>query len=133
VALLTGETEFRSISVSSEMEEKLERIYATYMLASKPYGTLYIGVTGNLVSRMEQHRAGTVSGFTAKYKVHQLVWFEWFDDVANAIQCEKTMKHWRRAWKINLIEKNNQQWQDLYPGLIGPVDTNQIKAVPFAK
>jgi putative endonuclease len=93
--------------------------YWTYMLASKPHGTLYIGVTNNLIRRVEQHQAGTASAFTRKYRVHRLVWYEEFGDVQEAIQREKTMKEWPRAWKINLIERMNPHWTDLYPSLPG--------------
>jgi putative endonuclease len=92
-----------------------EQIYAVYLLASKPYGTLYIGVTSNLVGRTTQHREGHFKGFTKKYGIHRLVWYEEFGDVQDAIQREKTMKHWSRQWKINLIERDNPQWADLYP------------------
>ena len=98
--------------------------YCTYMLASKPYGTLYIGVTNGLIRRIEQHRDGTASAFTRKYKVHTLVWFEEFADINDAIQREKTMKEWPRQWKINLIERDNPHWVDLFPSLSGvrPLD-----------
>ena len=96
-----------------------ERLYATYMLASKPYGTLYIGVTGDLISRIAQHKSDEIEGFTSKYHLHRLVWFEWFSEIDTAIQREKTMKTWRRGWKINLIERGNPHWEDLYPGLLG--------------
>ena len=95
-----------------------ERVYAVYILASKPYGTLYIGVTGDLISRIAQHKAGEVSGFTQTYKVHTLVWFEYFGDIGIAIQREKTMKKWPRQWKINLFERDNRHWQDLYSQLL---------------
>lgn len=97
--------------------------YFTYMLASKPYGTLYIGVTNGLLRRVEQHRAGTGSKFTSKYKVFLLVWFEMFADVRDAIQREKTMKEWPRAWKVNLIERDNPHWIDLYPSVPGALPT----------
>jgi putative endonuclease len=93
--------------------------YTTYMLATKPYGTLYIGVTNGLIRRVEQHRAGSGSKFTSKYKVHMLVWFQDSGDVAEAIQREKTMKDWPRNWKINLIERDNPHWTDLFPALPG--------------
>jgi putative endonuclease len=96
-----------------------ERLYATYMLASKPYGTLYIGVTGDLVSRIAQHKSGEIAGFTSKYNVHHLVWFECFGEIDAAIEREKTMKKWRRDWKINLLERDNPHWEDLYPRLVG--------------
>ena len=98
--------------------------YWAYILASQPRGTLYIGVTNGLVRRVEQHRAGVGSKFTAKYKVHRLVWYEEFADINEAIQREKTLKHYVRAWKINLIERENLHWADLYPSLPGvqPLD-----------
>jgi putative endonuclease len=89
------------------------------MLASKPRGTLYIGVTNGLIRRVEQHRDGKGSSFTRKYKVHLLVWFEEYANVREAIQREKTMKEWPRAWKVNLIERENPYWSDLYPSLPG--------------
>ena len=95
------------------------RAYWTYMMASKPRGTLYIGVTNGIIARVEQHRAGFGSSFTRKYKVHSLVWLEEFESVQSAIQREKTMKDWPRAWKINLIERDNPHWMDLYPELPG--------------
>ena len=93
--------------------------YFVYILASKPYGTLYIGVTNNIIGRVDQHRAGTGSRFTAKYKVHVLVWYQPFAEIDEAIQREKTIKEWRRQWKINLIETENRHWQDLYSSLPG--------------
>ena len=95
------------------------RSYWVYILASKPRGTLYIGVTNGIIFRIEQHRAGKGSTFTRKYKVHQLVWFQEFASARVAIQREKTMKEWPRAWKINLIEETNPHWADLYPSLPG--------------
>jgi putative endonuclease len=89
------------------------------MLASKPRGTLYIGVTNNIIRRVEQHRAGLGSAFTRKYKIHSLVWYEEFADIQEAIQREKTMKEWPRIWKINLLERTNPHWMDLYPSLPG--------------
>lgn len=93
--------------------------YWTYILASKPRGTLYIGVTNGIVRRVELHRIGTGSAFTRKYGVRLLVWFEEFGDVREAIQREKSLKNWPRAWKINLIERTNPHWIDLYPSLPG--------------
>jgi putative endonuclease len=95
-----------------------ERVYAVYMLASRRNGTLYIGVTGDLVTRITQHREGAVPGFTQRYNVRQLVWFDWFGEIDAAIQREKTMKKWPRQWKINLIERHNLNWLDLYPTLL---------------
>ena len=93
--------------------------YFVYILASRRYGTLYIGVTNGLIRRVEQHRAGAGSIFTHKYKVHLLVWYQEFGDMREALQREKTMKEWPRDWKINLIERDNRQWIDLYPSLPG--------------
>ena len=90
-----------------------------YMLASKLYGTLYIGVTGDLIRRIYQHREGSVEGFTKQYDVKRLVWFEQHEDIRAAIAREKTLKKWPRQWKINLIEETNPHWMDLYPGLVG--------------
>jgi putative endonuclease len=95
------------------------RSYWTYILASKPRGTLYIGVTNGLIQRIEQHRAGTGSAFTRRYGVHTLVWYEEFASARDAIQREKSLKRYNRAWKINLIEQTNPHWQDLYPTLPG--------------
>ncbi len=89
-----------------------------YILASKPYGTLYIGVTNDLVRRVIEHRTKVFSGFTAKYDVNQLVYFEQTDFAEAAISREKKLKNWHRDWKINLIERNNPHWSDLYPGLV---------------
>jgi putative endonuclease len=88
--------------------------YYVYMLASRPRGTLYIGVTRDLVRRSWEHRRGAVPGFTSRYRISRLVWFEVFDDVTAAIQREKTLKHWLRAWKVALIERANPTWRDLY-------------------
>ena len=95
------------------------RSYWTYILASRPRGTLYIGVTNGLIQRVEQHRAGTGSAFTRRYRVHTLVWYEEFASARDAIQREKNLKRYNRAWKINLVERTNPHWLDLYPTLPG--------------
>jgi len=84
-----------------------------YILASQKNGTLYIGVTSDLAGRLEQHRNGTGSKFAARYGVMRLVWFDEYDLITDAIQCEKTMKKWPRQWKINLIEERNPHWHDI--------------------
>jgi putative endonuclease len=84
-----------------------------YILASRPYGTLYVGVTSNLAARIEAHRAGVVAGFTDDYGVHMLVYFEVHSEMYEAIQREKRLKKWNRAWKIKLIEELNPEWKDL--------------------
>lgn len=111
------DAQHRALSVQS---------YWVYILASKPRGTLYIGVTNGLIRRVEEHRHGMVPGFTRKYRVRVLVWFEEHARIDEAIQSEKTMKEWPRAWKVNLIERTNPHWEDLYASLPGvkpiPVD-----------
>ncbi len=85
-----------------------------YILASAPNGILYVGVTSDLVRRIYQHRNGLVAGFTKKYSVKRLVYFEQYDDIQTAIQREKNIKHWPRVWKVRLIVANNPEWNDLY-------------------
>jgi len=85
-----------------------------YILASKKKGTLYIGVTSNLIQRVWEHKNNVVKGFTKKYQVHDLVWYELHDNMDFAITREKKLKKWRRDWKIELIEKENIDWLDLY-------------------
>jgi len=87
------------------------------MLASRKHGTLYIGVTRDLIRRVYEHKTKVVRGFTAKYGVDRLVWYEIYDDPTNAITREKELKKWRRDWKIRLIEESNPDWADLYPGI----------------
>ena len=87
---------------------------AVYILASKRNGTLYIGVTSNLVKRVWEHKNRLVAGFTRRYRVHQLVWYEMHDTLESAITREKRIKEWKRQWKIELIEQSNPGWQDLY-------------------
>jgi putative endonuclease len=85
-----------------------------YILASAPNGVLYVGVTNDLVRRVYEHREGLVPGFTKKYGVKQLVYFERYEDVQTAIQREHNIKHWPRTWKVRLILKENPEWKDLY-------------------
>jgi len=87
--------------------------FFVYVLASKRNGTLYIGVTNNLGRRLSEHKARLVPGFTRKYNVHQLVYFEAFESILEARAREHSLKRWRRAWKISLIEKLNPDWRDL--------------------
>lgn len=95
------------------------RSYYVDILASHIGGTLYIGVTNDLIRRVAQHKAKLIESFTEKYDVVRLVYFEQFDDAANAILREKRLKKWNRTWKIRLIEENNPNWNDLYPGIAG--------------
>ena len=91
------------------------KTYYVYILASKRNGTLYIGVTGNLIKRVYEHKQGAVEGFTKKYNVHLLVYFETTNEVFSAIEREKQLKGWLRKRKIALIESKNPDWKDLYP------------------
>jgi len=88
-----------------------------YLLANQPNGTLYTGVTSNLIQRVYQHREGLVDGFTKRYGVHHLVWYELHETMESAIKREKQLKSWPRKAKIRLIELQNPLWQDLWPGL----------------
>ncbi len=92
----------------------IEKQFYVYILASKRNGTLYIGITSDIVKRVWQHKNGIGEGFTEKYGIKNLVYYEIHRDAENAIKREKQLKKWRRAWKLELIEKNNAQWRDLY-------------------
>jgi len=95
----------------------MEKQYYVYLLSNKPYGTLYTGVTSNLLQRIYQHKNGFVDGFTKKYALHRLVYYEVHSDIHEAILREKRIKRWHRQWKINLIEQTNPQWINLANGL----------------
>ena len=86
-----------------------------YILASRKVGTLYVGVTSDIVKRVGEHKTDVVKGFTSKYNIKMLVYYEIHDEIENAIHREKCIKEWKRAWKIQLIEKENPDWDDLYP------------------
>ena len=92
--------------------------YYVYILASQRNGTLYIGITNDLIKRVYEHKNNLVDGFTKKYKVHSLVYYEQYNDVESAIIREKRLKKWNRRWKLELIEKENPRWRDLYEDLI---------------
>ena len=92
--------------------------YFVYMLASKRNGTLYIGVTNDLIRRVYEHKKKLVEGFTKKYNVQLLVYYETHSNIIEAIKREKAMKKWYRKWKVELIEKNNPEWKDLYEEII---------------
>ena len=91
--------------------------YFVYIMASQRNGTVYVGVTNDLIRRVYEHREGLVAGFTKRYDVKDLVCFEEFDDPRNAIQREKNIKHWSRTWKLELIEQRNPDWHDLFDSL----------------
>ena len=88
------------------------------MLASRHNGTLYVGVTSDLIKRVWQHKNDIVEGFTKRYKIHTLVWYEVHETMESAILREKAIKEWKRQWKLNLIERGNQDWKDLYSDLV---------------
>ncbi|MEO6340710.1 MAG: GIY-YIG nuclease family protein [Caulobacteraceae bacterium] len=94
-----------------------EESSAVYILASRKYGTLYVGVTTDLVRRVSEHQQGLIPGFTKIYDCKRLVWFERHESISSAIQREKSLKRWPREWKTNLIERDNPNWDDLYPAL----------------
>jgi putative endonuclease len=97
-----------------------ERSFWVYILANRLGGTLYIGATNDLVRRVYEHRTDAVPGFTKKYAVHHVVYYEQFSDIENAIRREMRVKKWPRAWKIQLIEKTNPNWDDLFPSIASP-------------
>jgi putative endonuclease len=92
--------------------------YFVYLVASRRNGTLYLGMTRDLTRRIYEHKQKAVPGFTARYHIDRLVWFEVYDDPRSAIEREKEIKKWRRAWKIDLIEKSNANWRDLYSEIL---------------
>ena len=96
----------------------MERLPCVYILASRQNGTLYTGVTSNLPKRIWEHKNNMVEGFTNKYGIHILVWYEVHETMDSAILREKRIKKWKREWKIRMLEKNNPQWRDLYPDIL---------------
>jgi putative endonuclease len=104
--------------------------YYVYIMASKPRGTLYIGITNDndLLRRVWEHKNDVVKGFTKQYKVHTLVYYDWTDNIESAIAREKQLKNWHRDWKFNLIESMNPDWQDLYAAIGGTVDAETSSA-----
>ncbi len=96
-----------------------EKIFCVYIMANQRNGTLYVGVTSDLPKRVWEHKNDVVHGFTSKYRVHTLVWYETHTSAEAAITREKQIKEWKRAWKIKRIEEMNPHWQDLYESLTG--------------
>ena len=94
------------------------KLPCVYILASKRNGTLYVGVTSNLVQRVWQHKNDFAEGFTKRYRVHTLVWYEVHESMESAITSEKKIKGWKRAWKLKMIEKVNSSWRDLYEEIV---------------
>ena len=105
--------------VGRNPETYMTKEYYVYILANQRNGTLYIGITNDLIKRVYQHKHNLVEGFTKDHAVYMLVYYENTNDVSSAIQREKQLKKWKRLWKINLIESNNPDWKDLYQDLIG--------------
>jgi putative endonuclease len=110
---------------------------AVYIMTNKPYGTLYLGVTSGLLDRVRQHREGKIEGFTKRYGLTRLVWYERHHSMIDAFQRETSLKRYKRDWKINPIERENPQWFDLYPSLarVGhydgwPVPARRVTPVP---
>ena len=93
--------------------------YYCYILSNRRYGALYVGVTNNIIARVSQHKSKQVEGFTEKYNIDRLVWFEVHENIESAINREKQLKKWNRKWKTELIEAQNLLWDDLYPMLLG--------------
>jgi putative endonuclease len=98
----------------------LAKTYYVYILASGRNGTLYTGVTNDVIRRSTEHKQKSVQGFTKRYGVHRLVWFEANGSIHHAIAREKQIKHWNRQWRINLFRDTNPNWDDLHPALVGP-------------
>ncbi len=92
--------------------------YYVYLLSSQKNGTLYIGVTSNLIRRIREHKEGKVEGFTKKYKIDKLVYYEVYGEVGMALYREKQLKKWKREWKLDLVEKENPNWKDLFDSLL---------------
>ena len=107
-----------------------EHLHFVYILSSRRNGTLYTGVTSDILGRTWEHKNELVEGFTRKYGVHTLVWFEPHSDISSAIAREKQIKGWNRAWKIKMIEKDNSGWNDLYDRLIGEIAMPDIPGSP---
>jgi putative endonuclease len=102
----------------TECKERIKAMsYYVYILASRKDGAIYIGVTNDIVRRIYEHRIKAVPGFTSKYNITQLVWFETYDDPISAITREKELKKWKRSWKVQLIEAANPQWSNLYESI----------------
>jgi putative endonuclease len=104
----------------------MEHVYAGYIMSNVFRGVMYTGITSNLPNRATQHREGLLEGFTKKYQLKKLVFYQLFGDVTEAITFEKRLKRWRREWKFELIERTNPAWDDLYPALMGWDITGQL-------
>jgi putative endonuclease len=119
LVMVVGSLEYCHSSESWNPEKSMKQYYV-YILASKRNGTLYTGVTNDLQKRVLQHKNDTIEGFTNKYNVHMLVYFEKHNSIAAAIAREKQIKSWKRRWKLELIEKHNPEWNDLFYVNVNP-------------
>ena len=108
----------------------MEKQACVYLLASNRNGTLYVGVTSNLIGRTWQHREHVVEGFSKRYEVIHLVWYELHPTMESAIQREKRIKKWNRAWKVRLIDESNPSWRDLWPDITGQVPKANVLGFP---
>jgi putative endonuclease len=115
---LRGNDGFGHVNSGATGGYMMKKFPCVYLLASRRNGTLYAGVTSDLVKRVWEHKNGVVEGFTGKYGVHMLVWYELHETMESAIRREKAMKKWNRAWKVARIEKSNPAWKDLFDELI---------------
>lgn len=106
------------MSSRTVMWDPENNMYYIYILASKRNGTLYVGVTSNLIKRIYEHKNNLVDGFTKKYSIHHLVYYEQVENSITAIQREKQLKKWKRLWKLKLIENSNPEWDDLYEKIL---------------
>jgi putative endonuclease len=97
----------------------MDRQFYVYMLANRPYGTLYIGITNDLIRRVWEHKNDFVEGFTREHRLHDLVWYEVHATAYEAITREKAIKRWHRDWKVNLVQRMNPAWEDLFPAIAG--------------
>ena len=107
-----------------------DHLYFVYIVASARNGTLYVGVTNDVLRRTWEHKSEMIDGFTKKYGVHRLVWYEMHSDINEAIVREKRLKRWNRAWKIRLIEENNSGWNDLHDRLTGEIAVPDLPGSP---
>ena len=96
----------------------IDGLIGCYMMSNRKHGAIYIGVSSQLLTRVAQHREGVIEGFTKRYGLKRLIWCEFHDTIAGAIQREKSLKRWPRDWKANLIERTNPDWSDLFEGLV---------------
>ena len=109
--------------------DRFNVIIAVYTMASRRHGTIYTGVTSKLLNRVFEHKHDLIAGFTKMYAVHRLVWYERHESMTEAIQREKSIKKYKREWKINLIERENPYWDDLYPALVG-TNRSSTRSIP---